>query len=39
LFMRNVNKVSTVKLFGDTIDYFIEAKKFKKRISKSKLAS
>ena len=34
LFMRKTEKTSTVKLFSDTIDYFIEIYRFKKRIRK-----
>ena len=36
LFMRNADKATTVKLFSDTIDYFIEIRKFKKRLLKQK---
>jgi glycosyltransferase involved in cell wall biosynthesis len=36
LFMRNVNKVSTVKLVRDTIDYFIEVKRFRERVVKKR---
>ena len=34
LFIRKAEKVSTVKLFQDTVDYFVEIVKFKKRIRK-----
>jgi len=37
LFVRKVGKVSTVKIIKDTIDYFVEIRKFKQRIFKQKI--
>ena len=39
LFMRNIGKTTTVKVFSDTIDYFIELFKFKKRLRKKKISA